>query len=95
MHGSPIWFYLGVLFFGFWFFFFFGFLGLHPWHTEVPRLRVEPELQLPTYTTAIATAMQDLSRICDLHHISQQHWILNPLSEAREVFKIFSESSVY
>ena len=26
----------------------------------------------------------DLSRIYDLHHRSQQRWILNPLSEARE-----------
>ena len=31
------------------------------WHMEVPRLGVESELQLPTYTTA--TAMQDPSRI--------------------------------
>ena len=41
-------------------FFFFFFLGLHLWHMEVPRLGVESELQLPTYTTA--TAMQDPSR---------------------------------
>ena len=31
-----------------------------------------------------ATAMQDLSRICDLHHSSQQRQIPNPLSEARD-----------
>ena len=31
-----------------------------------------------------ATAMPDPSRICDLHHSSQQCWILNPLSEARD-----------
>jgi len=31
------------------------FLGLHPWHTAVPRLGVELELQLPAYTTATAT----------------------------------------
>ena len=30
------------------------------------------------------TAMRDPSHICDLHHTSQQHWILNPLSEARD-----------
>ena len=30
----------------------FFFLGPHPWHVEVPRLGVESELQLPTYTTA-------------------------------------------
>ena len=34
------------------------------------------------YTTAIA--MPDPGRVCDLHHNSQQRWILNPLSEARD-----------
>ena len=42
--------------------FFFFFLWLHPRHMEVPRLGVASELQLPT----IATAIQDLSCICDL-----------------------------
>ena len=37
--------------------------------------------QLLAYTTATAT--QDTSHICDVHHSSQQHWILNLLSEAR------------
>ena len=37
---------------------------------------VEPELQLPAYTTA--TAMQNLSHVCDLYHSSGQHQILNP-----------------
>ena len=49
---------------------------------EVPRLGVERELQLPAYTTA--TAMPDLSHVCDLHHSSGQHQILNPLSKARD-----------
>ena len=31
---------------------------------EVPGLGIELELQLPAYTTA--TAMQDLSHLCDL-----------------------------
>ena len=53
------------------FVFIFVFLGLHPWHMEVPRLRVQLELQLPAYTTA--TAMPDLSLVCDLHHSSGQH----------------------
>ena len=57
--------------------YFFFFLGLHLWHIEVPRLGVKSELQLPAYATATAT--QDLSRISDLHHRSQQHRILNPL----------------
>ena len=57
------------------------FLGLHPWHTEVPRLGVESELQLLAYT--IATAVQNLSCICDLHHSLGQCQILNPLSKTR------------
>ena len=62
---------------GFWIFFFFGratpaFLGGG----------VELELQLPAYVTAIASP--DLSHIRDLHHSSQQRWILNPLSKARD-----------
>ena len=64
------------------FFFFFAILGLYPWHMEVPRLGVESELQLPAYTTATAT--WDLSHVWDLHHSSWQHWILNPLHEARD-----------
>ena len=46
----------------------FCFLGLYLWHVEVPRLGVKLELQLLAYTTA--TAMQDLSLVCDLHHSS-------------------------
>ena len=51
-------------------------------HMEVPRLGVESELQRPAYTTA--TAIPDPSRVCDLHHSSQQLWILHPLKEARD-----------
>ena len=47
---------------------------------EIPRLGVELELQLPAYT--MATATQDPSSICDLHHSSQQRWIADPLREA-------------
>ena len=49
---------------------------------EVPRLGVEAELQLLAYT--VATEMQDLSCVYDLHHGSRQHRILNPLSKARD-----------
>ena len=56
-------------------------LGPHPWHMEVPRVGVKLELQSPAYTTATATP--DPSCICDLHHSSREHRILNPLSEAR------------
>ena len=58
------------------------FLGLHPRHMELLRLGVKSELQLPAYTRA--TAMQDPSRVSDLHHSSQQCWILNLLSKARD-----------
>ena len=49
---------------------------------EVPRLEVNLELQPLAKATAIA--MWDPSHICDIHHSSQQHQILNPLSEARD-----------
>ena len=63
------------------------FSGLHLRHMEVPRLRVESELQL------LATAMQDLSHICDLHHSSWQRQILNPLSKARDRIPILMDTS--
>ena len=60
--------------------FFFLFWG----HTRgtVSRLGVESELQQLVYTTATAT--QDPSCLCILHHSSQQHQILNPLSRSRD-----------
>ena len=53
---------------------FFVFLGPHLCHTEVLRLGVQLELQLPGYTTATATQV----------HSSWQCWILHPLSKARD-----------
>ena len=64
--------------FGFCFLFFWFILGLHLRHMEVPRLGVESELHLRAY--ARATATQDPSHVCSLHHSSQQCWILNQLS---------------
>ena len=64
------------------FFVLFCFLEPHLQHMEVPRLRVELELQQPAYAIAIATL--DPSYICDLHHSSWQSWILSPLSKARD-----------
>ena len=58
---------------------------------EVPRLEIESELQLLAYITAIA--MQDLSCICDLHHNSQQCWIPDPLSKARDPTHILMDTS--
>ena len=62
----------------------FCFLGPHLQHMEVPRPGAESELQLPASTTATATATPDLSSVCDLHHSSRPHRILNPLREARD-----------
>ena len=45
--------------------------------------------QLP----ACATATQDLSCICSLHHSSGQHWTFNPLSEARDGICILMDPS--
>ena len=58
------------------------FLLLHLWHMEVPRPGVKWELQLSAYNTA--TAMPELSNICDLHRSLKQHKILKPLNEARD-----------
>ena len=67
------------------FFSFFFFLGPHPRHTEVSRLGVKSELQLPAHATATATL--DLSRICNLHHNLWQCQILNPLTKARDLME--------
>ena len=58
------------------------FLGPHPRHMEVPRLRVKSELLLLAYATVTATP--DPSLVCDLHHSSRQWRILDPMSKARD-----------
>ena len=58
---------------------------------EVPRL--EAELDLLLLASAIATARQDPSFICDWHHSSWQNQILNPLSEARDGTRILMDTS--
>ena len=67
---------------GFFCLFLFLFLGSHPWPMAIPRLGVELELHLLAHTTATAT--RDPSCVCDLHHSSRQHQILNPLGKARD-----------
>ena len=61
--------------------FFFFFLGPHLLHIEVLRLRVKSVLQLQAYSAATAS---DSSHICNLHHSSWQHEILNPLSKVSD-----------
>ena len=56
---------------------------------KVLRLGVDLELQLPAY--ASAKAMSDLSLVCD--HSSQQHWILNPLSETKDQTHVLLDTS--
>ena len=58
---------------------------------EVPRPGIESVLQLLAYATATAT--QDLSHICNLHHSSEQRQILNPLSEARDRLYVLMNTS--
>ena len=58
---------------------------------DVPKLGVELELQLPVYTTAIAT--QDPSHVCGLPHSSWQCKILNPLAGARDHTHILMDAS--
>ena len=67
------------------------FLGLHSQHMEVPKLGVKSELKMSAYTTATAT--QDLSLICNLHHSSGQREILNPLSKARDRTCVLADAS--
>ena len=52
---------------------------------------VKLELQLPAYATATATL--NPSHTCDIYHSSQQCWILNPLSKARDWTRILMETS--
>ena len=56
---------------------------------EVPGLGVESELQLSAF--AAATATRDPICICDLHYSSRQHWIPNPLMEARDRTRILMD----
>ena len=62
----------------------FSLLGLHLRPMEVPRLGVELELQLPPWGP---------SHICDPHHRSRQHRVLNPLSEARDGTRVLMDAS--
>ena len=69
----------------------FCFLGPHLQHTEVPRLGVKSELQLPACATG--TARWDPSHICDLHHRSRQRRIPDPLSKTQDQTCILMDTS--
>ena len=70
---------------------FFFLFRLYLEHLEVPMLGVELQLQLLAY--APATAIPDPSRVYVLHHSSQQHRILKPLSMARDWTFILMDTS--
>ena len=57
---------------------------------EIPRLGVEADLQMLACPTA--TAMPDLHRVFNLHHSSRQHWLLNPLSKARDGTQVLMDA---
>ena len=63
------------------------FLRPHLQHIKVPRPGVELELQLPAYTTAMATL--DLSSICDLQG---SLWQCDPLNNPRDQTHIFAKT---
>ena len=69
----------------------FCFVEPHLRYMEAPRLGVETELQLPA--SAVATAAQDPSCVCDLHQSSWQCRILNPLSGARDQTHVLMDLS--
>ena len=58
---------------------------------KILRLGVKSKLQLLACTTTTATL--DPSHVCDLHHSSQPHWILNPPSGAGEQTHILMDTS--
>ena len=66
------------------------FFGL--FRTTATACGVQLELQSPAYTTATATAMQDLSYICNLHN-SWQCRILNPSIEAWDRTCVLTDAS--
>ena len=57
------------------------FAGAYLQHMKIPRLVVESELQLPAYATDTATAMPNLSQVCDPYQSSHSnasfltHWV--------------------
>ena len=70
----------------------FFFLGLHLWHTEVPRLGVEPELQRQPMPHPRQHQIQTLSATFAIPS-SNARPLLNPLSEARDQICILMDTS--
>jgi len=79
-----------ILWFTLTFFFFFLFRAA-PVTYGSSQARSWMELQLPA--TATATATWDQSHVCNVHHGSWHHWILKPLSRARDQTQVLTDTS--
>ena len=74
----------------FWTFRAYGGIWRFPQHMEFPSAYGGSQARGPI---GAATARLYQSRICDLHHSSQQCQILNPLSQARDQTCVLVDSS--
>ena len=73
------------------FFFFLAFFRAPPEAHGSSQARPESELQPLAYHTA--KTKWDVSLVCDLHHRSRQHQILDPLIEARDQTWVLMDTS--
>ena len=55
--------------------------------------RSQSRVQIGTAATSLhhSNSNEGSEHVCDLYHSSQQHWILNPLSEARDQINILMD----
>ena len=73
------------------FFFSFYLLG-HAQHVEVSRLGVKVGATAAGLHHRHSNAKTNL--VCDLYHSSRQHWILNPLSKARDPTHVLMDTNL-
>ena len=67
------------------------FFRVVPWHMDVPRLG--GRIRAAAASLGTASAMPDLSHVCDLHHSSWQCQTPDPLNEARDQTRILMDPS--
>ena len=82
-----------LFFFYFLFLFFFFLAGLLLQHMELPRLGSNWSCSYQPQPQPQPCQNWAMSLVCDLHHSSWQHWILNLLSEARDQIRTLLEHS--
>ena len=76
--------YINVMLFSLFYLFYFYFLLFRAPFVAYGGSQAKGQIRAIAAGLATATAMQNVSRICDLHYRSWQRQILNPLSEARD-----------